>query len=245
MHMDLKGKNALVTGSGIRLGRAIALALGEAGCNLALHYNSSVKSVTQVKTDLEKIGRKARVFQQDLEDIAHVQDLMDQVCSKFGHVDILINNAGIYPAGPGKAATPEKISRVFNVNLFSPWLLISAFANQLPRDAEGKVINISDGKVFRTGTDHFSYRVTKQAINAITAMFALELAPKITVNAIAPGTMLPLQGYEHVNLQVVADRQIPLKRIGNPEIVAQNVLHILRQDFMTGHVIRVDGGEFL
>jgi len=245
MHMDLKGKNALVTGSGIRLGRSIAFALGEAGCNLALHYNSSVESVIQVKSDLDKLGRKARVFQHDLEDISHVQDLMDRVCDEFGHIDILINNAGIYPAGPGKAATAEKINRVFNINLFSPWLLISAFANQLPRDMQGRVINISDGKIFRTGTDHFSYRVTKQAINTITAMFALELAPKITVNAIAPGTMLPLQGYEHANLQVVADRQIPLKRIGNPEIVAQNVLHILSQDFMTGHVIRIDGGEFI
>ena len=243
--MDLKGKNALVTGSGIRLGRAIALALGEAGCNLALHYNTSVESVIQVKSDLEKIGRKAHVFQQDLEDISHVQELMTQVCSEFGHIDILINNAGIYPAGSGKAATPEKINKVFNVNLFSPWLLISAFASQLPREVQGKVINISDGKVFRNGTDHFSYRVTKQAINTITAMFALELAPNITVNAIAPGTMLPLQGYEHVDLQVVADRQIPLKRIGSPEIIAQNVLHILSQDFMTGDVIRVDGGEFL
>lgn len=243
--MDLKGKNALVTGSGIRLGRAIALALGEAGCNLALHYNTSVESVIQVKSDLEKMGRKAHVFQQDLEDISHVQDLMTQVCSEFGHIDILINNAGIYPAGSGKATTPEKINRVFDVNLFSPWLLISAFANQLPREVQGKVINISDGKVFRNGTDHFSYRVTKQAINTITAMFALELAPNITVNAIAPGTMLPLQGYEHVDLQVVADRQIPLKRIGSPEIIAQNVLHILSQDFMTGDVIRVDGGEFL
>jgi len=243
--MDLKGKNALVTGSGIRLGRAIALALGESGCNLALHYNTSVESVIQVKSDLEKMGRKAQVFQQDLEDISHVQDLMTRVCSEFGHIDILINNAGIYPAGSGKAATPEKINRVFNVNLFSPWLLISAFANQLPREVQGKVINISDGKVFRNGTDHFSYRVTKQAINTITAMFALELAPNITVNAIAPGTMLPLQGYEHVDLQVVADRQIPLKRIGSPEIIAQNVLHILSQDFMTGDVIRVDGGEFL
>ncbi|MEN6531095.1 MAG: SDR family oxidoreductase [Anaerolineaceae bacterium] len=243
--MDLKGKNALVTGSGIRLGRAIALALGEAGCNLALHYNTSVESVIQVKSDLEKMGRKAHVFQQDLEDISHVQDLMTQVCSEFGHIDILINNAGIYPAGSGKAATPEKINKVFNVNLFSPWLLISAFASQLPREVQGKVINISDGKVFRNGTDHFSYRVTKQAINTITAMFALELAPNITVNAIAPGTMLPLQGYEHVDLQVVADRQIPLKRIGSPEIIAQNVLHILSQDFMTGDVIRVDGGEFL
>lgn len=243
--MDLKGKNALVTGSGIRLGRAIALALGEAGCNLALHYNSSVESVIQVKTVLEKMGRKARVFQHDLEDISNVQDLMDQVCREFGHIDVLINNAGIYPAGPGKAATPEKINRVFNVNLFSPWLLIAAFAKQLPKDKQGRVINISDGKIFRTGTDHFSYRVTKQAINTITEMFALELAPKITVNAIAPGTMLPLQGYEHANLQVVADRQIPLKRIGSPEIVAQNVLHILSQDFMTGDVIRVDGGEFI
>lgn len=243
--MDLKGKNALVTGSGIRLGRAIALALGEAGCNLALHYNSSIESVFQVKSELEKMGRKARVFQQDLEDITHVKELMDRVCGEFGHVDILINNAGIYPPGPGKAATPEKINRVFNVNLFSPWLLISAFANQIPKDKQGRVINISDGKIFQTGTDHFSYRVTKQAINTITAMFALELAPNITVNAIAPGTMLPLQGYEHVNLQVVADRQIPLRRIGDPEIVAQNVLHILSQDFMTGHVIRVDGGEFL
>ncbi|HOT99212.1 MAG TPA: SDR family oxidoreductase [Anaerolineaceae bacterium] len=243
--MDLKGKNALVTGSGIRLGRAIALALGEAGCNLALHYNTSVESVIQVKSDLEKMGRKAHVFQQDLEDISHVQDLMTQVCSEFGHIDILINNAGIYPAGSGKAATPEKINKVFNVNLFSPWLLISAFASQLPREVQGKVINISDGKVFRNGTDHFSYRVTKQAINTITAMFALELAPNITVNAIAPGTMLPLLGYEHVDLQVVADRQIPLKRIGSPEIIAQNVLHILSQDFMTGDVIRVDGGEFL
>mgnify|MGYP001766804821 FL=1 len=243
--MDLKGKNALVTGSGIRLGRAIALALGESGCNLALHYNTSVESVIQVKSELEKMGRKAQVFQQDLEDVSHVQDLMTRVCSEFGHIDILINNAGIYPAGSGKAATPEKINRVFNVNLFSPWLLISAFANQLPREVQGKVINISDGKVFRNGTDHFSYRVTKQAINTITAMFALELAPNITVNAIAPGTMLPLQGYEHVDLQVVADRQIPLKRIGSPEIIAQNVLHILSQDFMTGEVIRVDGGEFL
>jgi len=243
--MDLKGKNALVTGSGIRLGRAIALALGEAGCNLALHYNTSMESVIQVKSDLEKMGRKAHVFQQDLEDISHVQDLMTRVCSEFGHIDILINNAGIYPAGSGKATTPEKINRVFDVNLFSPWLLISAFANQLPREVQGKVINISDGKVFRNGTDHFSYRVTKQAINTITAMFALELAPNITVNAIAPGTMLPLQGYEHVDLQVVADRQIPLKRIGSPEIIAQNVLHILSQDFMTGDVIRVDGGEFL
>nr|MBP7196541.1 SDR family oxidoreductase [Anaerolineaceae bacterium] len=149
------------------------------------------------------------------------------------------------PGGNGRSVTPEKFNRVFNINLFSPWLLIASFAKQLPEGMQGRVINISDSKAYQNGTDHFAYRLTKQAINSLTAMFALELAPNITVNAIAPGTMLPLQGYEHVDLQAVAERQIPLKRVGNPEIIAQNVLHILSQDFMTGHVIRVDGGEFL
>jgi len=243
--MDLIGKNALVTGSGIRLGRAIALALGEAGCNLALHFHSSADSVNQVKSDLLNMGRKAEIFQQDLEDVLHAQELMDRVQEVFGHVDILINNAGIFPGGNGRSVTPEKLNRVFNINLFSPWLLIASFAKQLPEGMQGRVINISDSKAYQNGTDHFAYRLTKQAINSLTAMFALELAPNITVNAIAPGTMLPLQGYEHVDLQAVAERQIPLKRVGNPEIIAQNVLHILSQDFMTGHVIRVDGGEFL
>ena len=171
--MDLLGKNALVTGSGIRLGRAISLALGKAGCNLALHYNSSLEPVNQVKTELESMGRIASIFHQDLEDISSVPELMSRVCDEFGHIDILINNAGIYPLGTGKGSTPAKINRVFNVNLFSPWLLISAFAKQLPEGTHGKVINISDGSVFHNGTDHFGYRVTKQAINTITAMFAL------------------------------------------------------------------------
>lgn len=243
--MDLNGKNALVTGSGIRLGRAIALALGDAGCNLALHYHSSSEQALMVKEELDSKGCKTQLYQQDLEDINSVQDLMTRASQDFGHIDILINNAGIYPAGSGIASTPDKIKRVFNVNLFSPWLLISAFAKQLPVSCQGKVVNITDGKVFRVGTDHFGYRVAKQALNTITAMFALELAPNITVNAIAPGIMLPLQGYEHVDLQAVADRQIPLKRVGSPEIIVQNVLHILSQDFMTGQVLRVDGGEFL
>jgi len=243
--MELEGKNVLITGGGIRLGRAIALALGKQGCNLALHYHSSITQAAQVKDELDKLGRKTQLYQQDLEDISTVQDLMAHAVQDFGHIDVLINNAGIYPAGSGKAVTPEKLNRVFNVNLFAPWLLIAAFAKQLPEGAQGKVISISDGKVFRTGTDHFSYRVAKQALNTITAMFALELAPNITVNAIAPGVMLPLQGYEHVDLQAVADHQIPLKRVGSPEIIVQNVLHILSQDFMTGHVLRVDGGEFL
>ena len=91
----------------------------------------------------------------------------------------------------------------------------------------------------------FAFLIIAFAVIFFGNIKSFEFAPNITVNAIAPGTMLPLQGYEHVDLQVVADRQIPLRRIGSPEIIAQNVLHILSQNFMTGHVLRVDGGEFL
>jgi NAD(P)-dependent dehydrogenase (short-subunit alcohol dehydrogenase family) len=242
--MDLKGKKALITGSGIRLGRAIALALAAEGCNLALHYHHSAEEVHEVQTAALNMGVQAEIFQADLSDPNQLQQLIQAVTTAFGHIDILINNAGVYLKGKGMETTPEILEQVFRINLFAPLLLTRAFAQQLPEGFEGKVINISDAKVFRHQLDHFAYRLTKSSINEMTALFALELAPNITVNAIAPGVMLPLAGHEDADLQDLAEKRIPLKRIGSPEIIAENVLHILHQDFMTGTVIRIDGGEW-
>ena len=242
--MELKGKNALITGSGIRLGRAIALALAAEGCNLALHYHHSAEEVHEVQTAALTMGVQAEIFQADLSDPNQLQQLIQAVITAFGHIDILINNAGVYLKGKGMETTPEILEQVFKINLFAPLLLTRAFAQQLPEGFEGKVINISDAKVFRHQPDHFAYRLTKNSINEMTALFALELAPTITVNAIAPGVMLPLAGHEDADLQDLAEKRIPLKRIGSPEIIAENVLHILHQDFMTGTVIRIDGGEW-
>ena len=94
-------------------------------------------------------------------------------------------------------------------------------------------------------TKNVILRMTKNALAEMTRMFALELAPNITVNAIAPGIMLPLAGYEHLDMDQLAGKKVPLKRIGSPEIVAENALHILRQDFMTGSIIKIDGGEYI
>jgi glucose 1-dehydrogenase len=242
--MDLKGKKALITGSGIRLGRAIALALAAEGCNLALHYHHSAEEVKEVQTAALKMGVQAEIFQADLSNPEQLQQLIQAVTTAFGHIDILINNAGVYLKGKGMETTPEILEQVFRINLFAPLLLTRAFAQQLPEGFQGKVINISDAKVFRHQPDHFAYRLTKSSINEMTALFALELAPNITVNAIAPGVMLPLAGHEDADLQDLAEKRIPLKRIGSPEIIAENVLHILHQDFMTGTVIRIDGGEW-
>jgi len=140
--------------------------------------------------------------------------------------------------------TPELLDQVSSLISSPPFLLTRAFAHAAAEGLHGKVINISDAKIYRHQPDHFAYRLTKSAINEMTALFALELAPNITVNAIAPGVMLPLAGREDEDLQALAQKRIPLKRIGSPEIIAENVLHILHQDFMTGTVIRVDGGEW-
>ena len=241
--MDLRGKTALVTGSGVRLGREIAKALAEEGCNLALHYKSSAIEVQSLREELKVFGGRYELFQADLSDNKQVERLIQDIQVQFSHLDILVNNAGIYPKGSGLETDPDTLMQVFRVNLFSQFLLIQAFAKQLPESASGKVVNISDSKVFKRGTDHFAYRLTKSAVHDMTMQFALELAPRITVNAVAPGIMMPIAGREDMDMQPVAERRVPLKRIGDPEMIAQNVIHLLKQDFITGQIIRVDGGE--
>ncbi len=243
--MELNGAIALITGSGVRLGKAIALALAQAGCNLALHYHSSVDDILQVAELTEANNVRAEIFQADLSNPESLNELCKKVVDTFGYFDILINNAAIYLSGSGAKTNWTMLEDQFRLNLFAPIMLTRLFAEQLPPDRNGKVVNISDAKVNRIQTDHFAYRLTKNAINQMTQMFALELAPHITVNAVAPGVMLPLAGKEDVDLQALAEKRIPLLRVGSPEIVAQNVVHILKQDFMTGNIIRIDGGEAL
>jgi NAD(P)-dependent dehydrogenase (short-subunit alcohol dehydrogenase family) len=241
--MDIKNKIALVTGSGIRLGRAIALSLAEKGCNLALHYHSSQKDAEELKNSVERMGVEAELFQADLGNPENAKNLISDVIDRFGSLEILVNNAGLYGRGRGLATDLSRLEEQFRLNLFTPILLIRTFAEALASDSQGKVVNIADAKVLQIGYDHFAYRLTKRGLIDITRMFALELAPRITVNAVAPGVMMPLAGFEDADMDARAQRLIPLKRIGAPEFVAQNVLHLLEQDFMTGVVLPVDGGE--
>lgn len=241
--MDLKRKTALVTGGAIRLGKATSLALAAEGCNLAIHYNRSEKEALEVCQLAQSMGVKADAFQFDLSDYESVWQLFNEVNRKMGSVDILINNAGNYKRGNGLDTTVENLQASFNLNLFAPWWLIRSFVDQLPENERGKIVNVCDAGVFRTSNDRFAYRLTKKALCELTRMFALELAPRITVNAVAPGIMMPLAGFEHIDMKKVAEQRIPMETIGSPEIIAENVLHILRQDFMTGSIIKIDGGE--
>lgn len=243
--MELKGKTALITGGGIRLGRAFALALAEEGVNLVVHYNNSEAPAAETAQTARELGVSAITVGANFNDMDAVQQIFPQAQAHFDCVDILINNAAIYLKGTGLETTRENWEKQFRINLEAPFFLIQAFARQLPAGKPGRVVNIADAQVIKQKPDHFAYRLTKQSLVAMTRMYAQELAPNITVNALGLGIMLPLAGNENADLQAYAQKYVPLNRTGSPEIAVQNVLHLIKSDFTTGAFLRVDGGQYL
>lgn len=243
--MNLTGKTALITGGAIRIGKAIALELAESGCNVILHYNKSELSAIKLQEEINKMGVHSFLVKGDLSLTEKAAEIIDKCYKIVPRVDILINNAAIYLKGSALETTSNLWERQFSLNLKAPFFLSKAFSEYLPNDLQGKIINISDARVNKISIDHFAYRLTKQALNYMTKMLALELAPRITVNAVALGLMMPLAGYEDIDLEALAEKRIPLKNHGSAKIAADNVLHLLKQDLITGLVLTVDGGEFL
>jgi glucose 1-dehydrogenase len=243
--MELKGKTALVTGGGIRLGRAFALALAQEGVNLVVHYNESSAPADETVQLAADHGVKAVALASDFTDISAVQSLFLRSREYFEHIDILINSAGIYLKSTGLETDLKTWDSQFRINLQTPFLLTQAFAKQLPKSKPGRVLNIADAQINRPQPSYFAYHLTKIALVEMTRLFAIELAPNITVNALGLGIMLPLAGKEDVDLKAYAKENIPLNRTGSPEIAVENALHFIKSDFTTGAFLRVDGGQYL
>ncbi len=243
--MDLKHKTALVTGGGVRLGRAFALALANEGANLVIHYNSSQDPAEETAELAREAGVEAITIGANFNHSDAVNNIFPQIHNHFDCVDILINNAALYLSGSGLETNRENWEKQFRVNLKTPFFLIQAFAKQLPSDRQGRVLNIADAQIIQHKPDHFAYRLTKLALVEMTRMYAIELAPLITVNALGLGIMLPLAGKEDVDLEAYANKHVPLKRTGSPDIAAANAIHLIKSDFTTGAFLRVDGGQYL
>ena len=246
--MDLTGKTALITGGGVRVGRALAIALAQAGCNVFIHYGSSQEGAADTQTEIEKLGRKAYIYSANLADADATAAVIPQAQAVFGQVDILINSASIFPHEDKFVQTDVALwDKIFAVNLRAPFQLSQAFAKQVGADSQGKIININDARIPRPRPDHFAYRLTKRGLWDMTEILALELAPNITVNGLALGQIL--EAHETPDpkkyMSDYADRRIPLKIPGNPKVVTDAALYLLQQDFLTGTTIRLDGGEYL
>lgn len=242
--MNLSGKVVLITGGAKRIGRAMSIALAQRGAMIAVHYHRSGEEAKETLREIEKYG-KGVLIKADLSVEKEVAGIIRRASGHFGRVDILINNASIFEAGTFSATTSENWDRHFAVNLKAPFLLSQSYTEQVPENCSGKIIHITDWRGLRPGVGHFAYTLTKSALIAMTKSMARILAPKITVNAIALGAILPPEGEDEGFLARKVEG-IPLKISGDPSDVVAALYFLLEgTDFVTGTTLLVDGGEHL
>ena len=189
--MELQGKTALVTGGGIRLGRAFSLALAREGANILIHYNNSQEPAEETASKVRGFGAKAFTLRADFNKMDEVEEVFSSSRQYFDHVDVLINSAAIYLKGKGLETDQKTWEKQFRINLQAPFILTKTFAQQLPKNVPGRVLNIADAQILEHKPDHFAYRLTKNALVEMTRLFALELAPQICVNASWSGYYAP------------------------------------------------------
>ncbi len=238
---------ALITGSGKhRVGSVVASALAERRYDIAVHYNRSPEEARQTVAELERQGVRAAAFQADLAKDADVARLFDEVLKTFGRIDVLVTAAAVWEQKPLEQTTAEDVRRQFEINTVGTFLCCQRAGLMMAGQPEGGVIvTIGDWAVARPYPHYPAYFISKGAIPALTRMFAVELArrnPAVRVNCILPGpVMLPANLSEHEVKGAVAGTL--LKRPGRPENIAQAVVFLVENDYVTGVCLPVDGGR--
>ncbi len=233
---------ALVTGAGQRLGRAVALHLGANGWNVAVHYNSSSASANSVAAELIAHGAKAVAIDADLSDATAAEELVVRAANAAdAPIEALVNCAAIFEHDVVETFTAEAFDGHMHINALAPALLAKAFAAALPADAHGAIVNFLDFKLAQPYPDHFAYTLSKYALAGATELLARALAPKVRVNAVAPGFVLPAPGQADADFQRL-HVQTPLLRGATPDDIAGAVLFLLEAPVITGQTIYVDAG---
>lgn len=242
---------ALVTGAGKRLGRALALRLGEEGLDVAVHYRGSEQEARETVEELEALGVEGRAFRADLAEEGAAARLVEEVAAAFGRLDVLVNSAASFLSRALAESDAALVDRVLAVNLRAPLLLTAAAAPHLGRAAReggpaGLVVNMIDLSARFPWRGYAVHGAAKAGLLQLTRTAALELAPHVRVNAILPGPILPPPGVssESEAWRATGER-VPLGRPGGPENVARALAYLLENDFVTGEALAVDGGEHL
>ncbi len=242
--MNIAGRNAVVTGGGQRVGRAIALALAAAGANVFIHYNRSSTAAEETAAEVTALGSDAAIGSVDLGDPAAAPALISTAQDAMGPISILVNSASGFPNDTVEDVTLDAWRATFDLSLATPVFLTQAFAAALPDQLDGAVVNITDVKTATPYRKHFSYVVAKGALDTFTAAAALGLAPRIRVNAVALGVILPPPGEDASYAERLA-AGLPLRRVGGTPPVAAAAIALIENDFITGEIVRVDGGGHL
>lgn len=235
---------ALVTGGARRIGAAIARRLHAGGMNVALHYRSSrddARALCDALNDTRPAS--AQAFEADLLDTGSLGRLVERVVDAFAGLHVLVNNASSYYETPLGGIDEAAFDDLVGTNLKAPLFLSQAAAPHLAR-SRGCIVNVADIYGRRPVSGYAPYSAAKAGLIMLTRSLALELAPEVRVNAIAPGAVLWPEAGDDPELHARVLSSIPMKRLGEPDDVAETVLYLIdRADYVTGQVIRVDGGR--
>ena len=239
--MELGGRTALVTGAGRRIGRALAVALGGRGMRVAVHYHGSEEGARETaRLVTEAGGAEATLFRGDLEATGAAAKLIDDVADRMGALDVLVNSAAVMVRTPIGEVSEAQWDAMFALNLRAPFFAAQAAAAHMP--GGGAIVNIADLAAFETWPAYVPHGITKAGVVQMTRALARALAPRIRVNAVAPGAVLLPDDWDDRAASRLASTT-PLRRLGEPADVARAVLYLLDADYVTGETLLVDGGR--
>jgi pteridine reductase len=242
--MAIYGKTALVTGGAHRVGGAITRMLAAAGARVAFTYHASTAEADMLLSELQTAGQTARALACDIADWQAVKMLSRQVEATLGPVEIIVNSASLFMPTPVPTDDISDWQRVSRVGIDGPFHICNAFVPGMLRQGQGAIVNILDNSIWKPWPDFAAHAMAKGALAALTRQLAVDLAPTVRVNGVVSGPVLPPTGMTSGRVDAIATQTL-LKRWGRPEHVAHAVRYLIEAEYVTGEMLRVDGGERL
>jgi NAD(P)-dependent dehydrogenase (short-subunit alcohol dehydrogenase family) len=240
--VEIEGLTALVTGAGLRVGAVIATALAHRGANVGVHYNRSREAAETVAARVRELGRTAWLVSVDQAQWPAIEQACRELWDATGGIDVLVNSAAIFPRTPFEEITEADWDLVLDVNLKGPFAFARCLGLRMKARGRGKIINIGDTLGERIVPTLLPYGIAKAGVAAMTRGLARALAPEVQVNAIEPGAVLFPEGASEEH-KIAVLKRIPLRRVGSPDDIARAVLFFIENDYVTGTVLPVDGGQ--
>ena len=240
--MEIRGKTALITGGAKRVGRVIALELAKKGAHILLHYRGSEKEAKETASEIKALGVPCSLLQADLAKASDIAKMVAEIDKTAKKVDILVNSASLYYKTPLETVSEKDWDSFLDANLKGPALLATEIGRRMAKKDGGKIVNIVDWSGFRPYKDFSAYCSSKGGLITLTKALARDLAPKVRVNAVAPGPVLMPPDMSEQEKDAIA-KTTALGRWGSPEDVAHAVTFLAENDFVNGIVLVVDGGR--
>ena len=234
---------AIVTGSARRLGRQVALSLARIGFDLVINYRRSHAEAVRTCDEIRSVGRDCIHVQADISRPTDVENLVQESLDKYRRIDVLVNNAGIFMRRPWDEIDRAMWEEVIGTNLTGVFLCSQAVGREMVKQGYGRIINLASIGGIQAWAKHIPYSVSKSGVISLTRCFARALAPSVTVNAIAPGTII-IEGEEDPSIQHAPLERIPMKRYGTPADITSLVVFLATSaPYVTGQVFAADGGR--